>query len=983
MRLKLYQSSTIFNSAKFMLSKIDNSDFMIDNIIVVPDKYSLLTEKMVLDLSNGGSLFNIRVKTLSSLANELMQKLGLGRCEVISSGESLLITQMAIENVKKDFIVFKKSNINFCYEINKIISQFKSSCIDGESLNSSAEGVTGHKYHDLTLIYNEYQRLLSGSLDANERLKLIKNKLEQSDVLKHTRIYFAHYDAFTKEAFEFVSVLLKCCDLVGFALAYPNFVGNEYMYEKDIQEKLKKIISTCGGEIEVINEDESLSLQQKAIIRGLYSYEKVQAQNDGYYNIYGGGSLSAEIEAVAKLIRYMTYKGRKYRDFQIALGNLEGYKNTLEDVFSRYDIPYYLDSSITADQTILGNFILEFLNTFVTGFSKDNLIDFFSNILVKEKSLAFQCKVYEVEGRAKYKQYIEKDNPFANEFASLEKAKSVQDISKVIGQVCDKVKEKYNLVLEKLKEDGDVKHYKINSQVEEIVKECTLLIDKYSLDESDCAEYLKKLKLLLSFKQVSTVPTYLDSVLIGEASSSGFEESPFLIVMGAEHLPQTSADIGLLSDDELKMNGLDNEIEPTIRMINRRNRFKLFNLISLASERLFVFYQISNREGKKNELPAYVKSLNNIFSQQPRNVRGVFFTKDAKGEGALLASELKEKDLSFDYLSRNPKIVNADKLLLGGDRVKVTQLESYFVCPFRHFANYGLKLKEVIRHFDPRDLGNVCHKMAEMFVEQKIMNGERETCNVNKFVEDNFDYVLQSEGAKEKIEYLEEKDSLLGFLKKQMISLLNDIVFENKKSEFKPKYIEVGFDNLSLGKYKLIGKADRIDEYNEYLRIIDYKTGKTSSLLKGLYYGEKLQLFLYQKVAGEKYNKKEGGVFYFNAKFSYSKGEERESILKGIVDNDEKLINALDSDIDLYGKSSIIPIRKEEKGYKGASISTYQLKELAQYAFKVGEKAVGEIEKGYIQPKPTESGCDWCPFGSLCQYERQKGVRANKEDPKF
>ena len=366
MKLEIYQSSTTYKSAKYMLSKIDNRDFLIDNIIVVPDKYSLLTEKLILNLSKNKSLFNVRVKTLSSLSVELLSNLGLGQVQTLSSGESLLLTQMAIENVKKDFLVFKKSNIHFCHEVNKLISQFKSSCIEENGLNEDACGQAGAKYHDLALIYKEYQKLMVGTFDANERLKLLKKHLAESNILSNTRLYFAHFDAFTKEAIEFINVLFQKADKVAISLAKSASIGNEYIYEKDLVSKFEKLALQHGINVDYFANNEFYTPYQKAIINGLYSYEDVKHNNEGYYNIYGGGSLTAEVESVAKLIRYFTYKGNKYNDFQIAVGDLDKYQQIIQQIFDRYDIPYYIDSSITADKTILGNFVLEFLNTFVT-----------------------------------------------------------------------------------------------------------------------------------------------------------------------------------------------------------------------------------------------------------------------------------------------------------------------------------------------------------------------------------------------------------------------------------------------------------------------------------------------------------------------------------------------------------------------------------------------------------------------------------------
>ena len=48
---------------------------------------------------------------------------------------------------------------------------------------------------------------------------------------------------------------------------------------------------------------------------------------------------------------------------------------------------------------------------------------------------------------------------------------------------------------------------------------------------------------------------------------------------------------------------------------------------------------------------------------------------------------------------------------------------------------------------------------------------------------------------------------------------------------------------------------NKVDFYDKYIRIIDYKTGSVSASLTELYYGKKLQLFLYGKVCASIFNK--------------------------------------------------------------------------------------------------------------------------------
>lgn len=976
MKLKIYQNVTIFDAVRDMIGAIDNSDFSIEHIILVPDKFSLICEKLLLEIMPNKALFNVRVVSLTKYSGELLEKFGVKvkSQDVLSSGEILLLTQKAIENVQSQFKTFKKNKISFCYEVSKLISQFKSSRVSPEKLNENAKGLVGLKYHDLKLIYQEYQRLLGDKLDANERLNLLNEKF-QSGLLDKTKIYFAGFDAFTSESYVLIQNLVKGSMEVNLTLAKSLDEGNDYIYEKDIYQKIVALCSELSISAEVISKEKSLLPQKEGIVRGLYSYQKVECENKGYYNLYSCMNISEEVESVAKMIRYMIYKGERYKNISIAVGGLDKYIVQIENIFDRYDIPFYLDTAQTADKTLLGNLIFSFFEVLLFGFSQDRLINLLSNSLLGDnQDLIERCQQYKIDNKQKYKKYIEKDFIFAEEVERLGKSSTAKEFESVILDIVSKVKENFEQTMVILENKKHLKERNINVQVEEILQEQLKLISNYWTGEMSLQEFQKALLLLLSFKQVSTVPTFVDGVLIGDATESSFSSCNVLFVMGAQTLPALSGDNGLLSDEDLGANYFDSVIEPTIKMINRRNRFKLFSLLTLGQEKLILTYQFLNEEGKKNELPTYVSSLNSIFSQIELRAGNIFFNRKSEElDIALLSSSLPTQQ--FEKVDKS--ILSADKareLMFAGNKARVTQIESYFACPFKHFLTYGLKLKEVeVAEVDGRDVGNICHACAEQFIKHLIQNNFDLNINLVDFIENNFDKFLD-ENLKERLEFLSEKEAYIKIVKRQLLFVLKNIIREMKLSSFRPKYVEKDFsskfEDLNIS---LIGRADRIDVADNYFRIIDYKTGKTGSVLKELYYGEKLQLFLYQKEAKEMFKLASAGGYYFNSALEYSKDDEDKSILKGLAPNDKKVVVMLDNDLEDNEKSTILSIAKNSTGgYKGAGVSKIDLTNLCNYAFNVAEKAVQEICNGNILAKPCESACEWCSFHSVCAYQDEK-----------
>ncbi len=1008
MKLKAYINRTIFDATKDMISAIDYSDYSIEHIVVVPDRFSLQMEKLLLRTLKNTSLFNVKVMGLTSLATEIFNRLNI-KIEVLSSAECLLLTKKAIENVKKDFSTFRKTSINFCYEVNKVLSQIKSCKLTAEDLNESASGLTGAKYHDIKLIFDEYQRLLEGKYDANERLNLLNETIKSSNILSNTKFYFAHFDSFTNEGYDLIKTLVESAMEVNVSMACPQSIGNEYIYERDILDKLTKIAKQCQIEIEVLSKESKFSPQKNAIVNGVYSYQIEEEINNGFYSLFSSQTIREEVRDCSKLVYYFTTQGFLYSDIVVAVSDLNKYQPYIEELFDKFELPYYIDSSITADNTILVNLIFNFFEVIVHGYSSDKLINLFNNFLLGDnQNLIEIVQKYNIDNRWKYKKYIASLFQYNDILENIEECKDATDFQMIIEKILISVQSQFEILQTKLQEKSFIKEHDINRQIYDIIKETISLITKYN-SKISINDYLKTLKLLLSFKEVSTVPSYVDGIMVGDASASYFGECKILILLGSQSLPAISADNGLLNDDDLQLNYINKKIEPSIRMINRRNRFRLFNLLTLSSDRLILFYQPLNEEGKKNELPAFIDSLNKIFSQIELKTEDVFSVNFARESNILVKlgnrKNFIEENYRFltkemlanlnishllpfeNFIIKKDEIKEGGKLFLNG-RISVSQLESYFSCPFKHFLNYGLKLQEKQDYkFDARDVGNICHKGGEILVKQIIENKVEKNINIYKFIDENFDYITKETNTKEKFENASERESITRFFKHQLKVFLSDILNEMEHSTFKPKYVEFKLPNSKIGekhKVDFSGKVDRIDTFGNYFRIIDYKTGNTGNILKELYYGEKLQLFLYQNVVKNMLNKKPAGVFYFNAKYDYTKNDEDKVLMKGIAQNDKEILDSLDRKLNIDGESEILPLYKDKDGcYKGSVVAKEDISVYEDYALKLANNAIEEIGEGYIQPKPNEDSCKFCRFNGICGFENINGKRKQTKVENF
>lgn len=1001
MKVSLFINATILDATQDMILSIDKKDFSQEHIIVVPDKYSLQAEKAILQ-NLGDSLFNVRVLGLTKLANEILKEMGV-KSDTVSEMESLLLTQKAIDEVAENFKVFRKGDFGFCQEMHKLIGQLKSSCVEKDDLAIQSSGLSGSKYHDIKLVLEKYNELLGGRLDANEKL-LLASKFAGEKSLKNKHFYFGYFEAFTAEGYALLETLISFAESLSFSCAQSVSIGNDYLYEKDIKEKVTKIAIQKGASISVKKGKGDFSKIKNALLRGVLSYEKIKCENNGFFSVFGARDREEEVDFTAKTIFYLLHRGYKYRDIGIYVSDLSKYEAALSQIFSKYDFVYFIDKPISAQQTLIARAINALFNVVRKGYQKEDLISLFQNPVFSSYNLVEQVLKRDISGKRGYKIYLSQQFPADWFFEEQQKCHSTKEYVKLIDKLLVGVENNFDDFWREQSQDY-LKEESINRQAFKLIRDCLVLLEKYDSIIS-CEEFAQRLEELLKMTDLSSPPTYVDGLSIGDATNSSMETKQIVFILGGESLPCQVSEGGLLSDEELKANS-QKEISPTIRMINRRNRFKLFSLLSTAKERLIITCQTLNDEGKKIELPSYIKSLNEIFSQREEKLSFFLEGGTLSRNGFLLSVGSRQDLLQNHYrhlsqkdreelgiqlelsLNRDENRVNlsldAEKLFFPDGRFSASQLETYFSCPFKHFVRYGLNIKEKEqRDFSPVDVGNICHKMAEIYVRHYLAG---DNCEIRDFVNVNFYDIIKTLDLKEKFDECQDKKQVEIYLKNYLISFLRDVDRELIHSSLKPLSQEKFVSNISLAGLTLKGRADRVDQGGGYFKIIDYKTGKTKDILKELYFGNKLQLFLYANAIQEESKLKVGGVFYFNAKFEYAKSDEDKKLLKGLARNDENLIPLLDYDIDLKGKSDIISIEKSTNAkrglYKGRALADEEFEIYQNYALRVAEQGLKEIKEGFVQPKPCLGACERCSYRGICLYSEEKGRRLTNDKIEF
>ena len=346
-------------------------------------------------------------------------------------------------------------------------------------------------------------------------------------------------------------------------------------------------------------------------------------------------------------------------------------------------------------------------------------------------------------------------------------------------------------------------------------------------------------------------------------------------------------------------------------------------------------------------------------------------------------------------------------------RGSVTRLERFIACPFAHFIHYGLSPRER-KEFSVQapDIGELFHNsLLELALQIEQRPGkwqgiEREDCEL--LMDSVMDEMISSQG--EGVFLSNNRYRYLGQRLKRIGRRAAWTVSEHiKKGGFTPLGYEIRFGaggtlpalaiELENGeKVYLEGRIDRVDILNQedagYIRIIDYKTGNKELNLSESYYGLSLQLLIYLRavLAGkrvlEQPELKPAGIFYFKIDDPLIKTETeikevieqqlaKELKLRGLVLENVNIVREMDREI-TTGHSDIIPVglKKDDSFYANSSVLNEEdFNYLLQHIDNLLEKVSQELVGGKVKIEPykmqNQTGCDFCPYLSICQFDRQ------------
>ncbi len=876
------------------------ADLNVRHLFIVPERYTLLAEKRLYELCEGS--FDVEVLSPS----RLFYKMKISTPLISREGAIMLLRGM-LPNIKLECFGKAASFRGFCEKLYDAINDLAAFGVLPEDMPSYPP-----KLNDLKTVYAQYLSAIEGRfVDSMGKLKLIAKYAETSEYLSNVHVYIANFDyvdAATRQVFD----------------------------------KLK---------------ERALSYTECCVKSTGERDKKLKAEK-----FYGDGAPA--VKEVAKRLRFMAYRGVRYEDMAVIMGNADPAR--VKRIFTEFGIPHFIAESKRLIDHPLSSFIIRLFDC-AKSFKREAVIELSKNMYMnisKRDADLFENHIY--KNLINYKDFL---LPF-NECEDT-RIKLVSIVNKA-AQKMKNVSDAASLrtLITELFADMGAEKLTTEAFGSSVTDKMTALIDlmeqvgikgNFDFVFSVFTEGLKATKL-------NELP-YEGGVIVGDPGLFRGGRYEFVAVLGFDDgfLPQIYDDSSLIGDEEKAYFTMER-----VEEINLRYEAELYACLFSASH---VFATYVEPSGMMNELFQSAKdvSLYENDGLEARTLNAGCF-KHAKELLIMLGSGIKagtERDREFmaalfeatgrdDKLflqQRVEQIDDGEKLFFPNGSTSVSRLQSYFACPFLNFVTYGLQLQRRDKgEVTPLDEGDLMHRIAELV----IRNGGDISKQVDKAVD-----TLKSGIGKLALPSNAQRLNELKAEAKEALGILSSHL---KKGKFVSMGQEIPF-SATIGGMKISGKIDYADCFGDYIRIIDYKTGSAAWDLSDIYYGKKIQLPVYMAVETSKGKKKAAMFLYpLHAQWLSDRFSHR---FTGFILEGEEIASAIDP---TYKTEESEVYRLTTPSGKAVADKTVLSSEefdcVVDYAIRVCVRAVEEIKSGFIAPSADPKTCNYCEFGCLCAAKR-------------
>ena len=648
-------------------------------LIIVPDQFTMQTQKDLVMRSDRGGILNIDVLSFGRLSHRILEEVGTKEMPVLDDTGKSLVLQKIAADLKEQLpamgsLLHKQGYI---HEVKSAISEFMQygiSTQDMDKLIASAEkrGALAMKLRDLKTLYRGFQDYIRDHfITTEETLDVLRRSLVKSKILPDSVVVFDGFTGFTPIQNRLIQELMRVCEET---IVTVTIGEEEDPYQMDGEQKLFHLSKKTVEDLVELAAEAEVTRGEDVFVKGgpnrfteapalwyleqnlfRYQYEPYM-EKQREIRMFEALSPREEVHQTALYIRKLIREeGLTYRDIAVVIGDLEGYASYVETEFGQLEIPCFIDRTRGIVLNPMIEYIKSALQLYIKDFSYDTVFHFLRSGMVdisreeidelenyvirtgargyRTYSRLFTRRTEEMQQGSgqddteRAEETLERLNRIRQQFADTVEILHMAPRAKA-GEYVDHLYDflEQNQVQQKLlnyqqqfEQEGDLAKAREYAQIYRLVMD--LLDQIYGLlgeEEISLQEFADILDAGFGEITVGTIPQNVDRILVGDMERTRLKQVKVLFFLGVNdgNIPKNVSKGGIISDmDREFLIESGTEMAPSPRQQMYIQRLYLYLNMTKPSERLYLSYAKVNSDGKGIRPSYLIDTVRKLFPQ--------------------------------------------------------------------------------------------------------------------------------------------------------------------------------------------------------------------------------------------------------------------------------------------------------------------------------------------------------------------------------
>lgn len=630
--------------------------------VLVPEQATFQVERALCDKLGG--LMRVRVVSFQRLAHIVMNEVAGAALTPIGDLGRLMLMRKVIEENKNNLRLFGRAARQpmFAGKVVELVSELKRYRVTPEALSVALSlnlpAALSNKLHDLHLLYSALtEKYGQVSLDSDDRLAWLADHVSSFTPLRGARLYIDGFTSFTPQEACVLGHLFRFMQASLALTLHPSLLdasldqSHPFFSPWETARQCRQLAVRQGAQVTVqplyppeVQGDATPLAYLEANYFDITAKPWEGAAPE--ISFTAAETRRAEVEFVAReIIALCREQKLRYRDISVAARDLSLYEPLLTEVFSVYDIPFFLDQKRAVPHHPLFDLLTSALEAALLGFPyeptlrclKTDLWPLARDVVDRLDNFALAigargaCWTGEADWHSL--QHVSEES-----LAELNSAR--REVAAHFAPLADKLKNGTQvrhyaealisflsaLAVEdrltqwalSLRSSGDIESARVHSQVWQAVDQLLAeLVATLGQEQLPLEDFARVVESGLEGVRLGLIPPCLDQVLVLELgrSRSIATRASFLLGVNDGVLPARQGSPGLLTDEERAL--LHHSCAIVLGQSAQRQLFEEEFLayvgLTRAAARLFLSYAQANEDGTALRPSSVMRRLQQLF----------------------------------------------------------------------------------------------------------------------------------------------------------------------------------------------------------------------------------------------------------------------------------------------------------------------------------------------------------------------------------